>query len=311
MKIEDEVNRLVAGAVQALTPLNVLTLDEFGNIVLASDKTKKVEAAPNQAQTDSIFSLTGKVDDVALSLDKLQKTASESAVLTAELSDRMSFLEQFFNTISNSSIATDSASTASNAASVITFDKKLIAEEDLTVLGKTNLSDLAVTGDIMSGMIVIGSVDSSISTITGTLRLQTGMYAGDIEAFGGKITMTSKGDIEVVGKIKADTVAAKKFTVLGIATEVKESSNSATLSAQLVPQQEASIGQFVLPAGETEVVIENINIDANSKIFITATTSTEGQSLIVSEKSTGRAKITIDTAVSSDINFDYWIVGVE
>ena len=39
MKIEDEVNRLVTGAVQALTPLNVLTLDENGSIITSTGST--------------------------------------------------------------------------------------------------------------------------------------------------------------------------------------------------------------------------------------------------------------------------------
>ena len=189
-------------------------------------------------------------------------------------------------------------------------ENRLLVRFGLTVLGKTNLSDLAVTGDITSGILVIRSSDSSISTIAGPLRFQTGPEAGDIEAYGGKIRMTAKGDIEVTGKIKAEIVAAKKFAVLGLATEIKESTNSATISAQLTPTQ-SSIGQSMLPSGETEIVIENTNIDKNSKIFITPTTSTEGQTLVVAEKSTGRVKITIDHEITRDITFDYWIVGVE
>jgi len=89
-----------------------------------------------------------------------------------------------------------------------------------------------------------------------------------------------------------------------------ESTGSAMLTDPTL-QKQSTVGTAVIPAGQTEIFIDNLNIDANSKIFITATTSTEGQSLIVSEKSVGRAKITIDTAVTSDITFDYWIVGVE
>ncbi|PIZ62293.1 hypothetical protein COY16_04715 [Candidatus Roizmanbacteria bacterium CG_4_10_14_0_2_um_filter_39_13] len=311
MKIEDEVNRLVTESVATLNANStVLMLDAGGNVVLASDPTKKVEVAANTEQAAAISTLTSTVDTTALSIVELEKTASESAALTAELSDRMSFLEQFFGT----NVASESARIVSIARRVteheVDFDKKLIAEDDLTVLGKTNLGDLAVTGDIMSGMLVIGSTDSSINTVVGPLRLQSGIGAGDIEAFGGKILMTAKGDIEVEGTITAKKVAATKFTVLGIADDIKESSNSATLSAQLLSQQ-ASIGQSTILAGTKEIIIENIHIDANSKIFVTPTTSTEGQSLIVFEKSDGRAKIIIDRAVTKNIVFDYWIVGVE
>ncbi|MBP9690722.1 hypothetical protein KBD81_01440, partial [Candidatus Woesebacteria bacterium] len=319
MKIEDEVNRLVASAVAQLTPQNSLTLDENGNVVLSSDTTSKVDLFTSISSSDSFKSYMNTVDQPDIRIDQLDERlqsvedrlntleqASASASLDT-LTDRVGFLEQMFG----EETATSSASIARSITDTeVIFEKKLIAEDDLTVLGKTVLSDLGITGDITAGLLVFKSEDASINALGSTLKLQSELGAGDIEAFGGKIVMTADGSIVLENTVKADKIVARTFTVLGADTVALESTSSATLADPAV-QKQSTVGTATIESGQTEIVIENINIDANSKIFITPTTSTEGQTLILIEKSVGSAKITIDTAVTSDITFDYWIVGVE
>jgi hypothetical protein len=71
------------------------------------------------------------------------------------------------------------------------------------------------------------------------------------------------------------------------------------------------VGSSTLAAGNTQAIIPNINVKENSKIFVTATSSTQGQSLIVSEKIAEQSfTISIDIAISQDITFDWWILDI-
>ena len=91
------------------------------------------------------------------------------------------------------------------------------------------------------------------------------------------------------------TITAQKFAVLGASD-----SNS-----------DATIGTDKIIAGTKETVISNINAKQNSKIFVTATSSTGGATLIVADKTDGQFKVKIENDYQDDITFDYWIVDVK
>lgn len=66
----------------------------------------------------------------------------------------------------------------------------------------------------------------------------------------------------------------------------------------------------MITKGNKFVIINNTKVKPTSKIFITPTTKTGGQSLIVEEKLNGSFKVSIENTNDSDITFDYWVVDV-
>jgi len=185
---------------------------------------------------------------------------------------------------------------------------ELAVTTDLNVTGSTTLSDLVVTGDLMAGLIEIDSLNNSIGIVGPTCYNETlgttntalcdaqSLYlqkelAGNVNLFNGKVVIEPNGNMTVNGTISAEKVVADEFSVKG----------SSTL-----------VGSAVITAGQTEIIINNTDVKANSKIFVTATSSTNGQSLIVLEKTAGTSfKVGIDLPYYTDISFDWWILNVE
>lgn len=168
------------------------------------------------------------------------------------------------------------------------------AGQNMQFEGQFLASQITAADNLLVGMIKLDSETNSISTLADPLLLQNADNAGRIEAFKGKLIMTVDGGIISEAEVRAQTVTAKNFAVLGAATTA-----------------EASIGESLLKSGQKSVTISTTAMKAGSKVLLTPTSSTSGQELIVSSKKDGSFTVTIDDSVGSDISFDYWIVGVQ
>ncbi|MBP9691149.1 hypothetical protein KBD81_03660, partial [Candidatus Woesebacteria bacterium] len=213
MEIEEEVNRLVASAVAQLTPQNSLTLDENGNVVLSSDTTSTVDLFTSISSSDSFKSYMNTVDQPDIRIDELDdrlqsvedrlntlEQASASASLDT-LNDRVGFLEQIFTSLE----ATQSADLSTYLAGLIEtqvlgIQSDVATMSALTVTGDTNVNNLAVTGEISSGLLTINGFDDSlatpaatISTLGGSLKLQH-LGLGEIEFMAGKSRIDTDGN---------------------------------------------------------------------------------------------------------------------
>ncbi|HRN70954.1 MAG TPA: hypothetical protein PLS49_07285, partial [Candidatus Woesebacteria bacterium] len=176
---------------------------------------------------------------------------------------------------------------------------------DLSILGNATANNITSLGEINAGLVKIDGKNNAINVIGGgTLKLQAGMNAGNIEAFGGKLIMTSEGSLIAEGTLRAQKVVAEEFAVLG-KTTINE--KTATTSAAL----DATIGEGTIKAGSTAVSIPNTHVTPGAKIFVTANTDTNGQGLVVAEKKNGLFKVTLKDTLTTDVKFDYWIVKVE
>jgi hypothetical protein len=86
MKIEDEVNLLVANAVASLKPANTLTLDVNGNVTLTDDPTKTVNILANNAEirniTDSLITLQSDYETLKNTTEE-RIAKIESTILTS------------------------------------------------------------------------------------------------------------------------------------------------------------------------------------------------------------------------------------
>ncbi len=169
-----------------------------------------------------VVSLENSVAEILSRIDSLvapQISASDSARIE-DLSQRMSFVEAMF--MGELSTGLNSTASAQLAMSIseneIIFDRKVVAEGNLSVLGETNLGDVGVTGNITNNMLVINGFDeslatpgASLNTLAGALNIQSSGL-NSINFVDGSFKMDTdgnfiihKGNLEVsMGSVKGN-----------------------------------------------------------------------------------------------------------
>lgn len=186
--------------------------------------------------------------------------------------------------------ATLSQMPSASTAAVLSGDLPLITAQNatitdnLTVLGKTTVSDLGITGNISDGLISIQGLDGSLETLAGDLNLQSDRLGG-INILNGLVTIDTTGNITTKGIVQAQSVEASIFVVEG----------------------NSSIGSASIPQGQTQVEIDVPVMSANDKVFLTPTVLTTAP-LIVTDKSNGKFVVQIATAQKDAVSFDWFIV---
>jgi len=265
-------------ATEAIKELD-LKLSSQGNILASQGEALRSWEASSSAQVnyvlenDPIFnSLNNKVSSLESKLDLLSLQMQEQASTSA-----------FLTEIINSQVLGASTSAALNLGDVELNNATI--SEDLMVLGRTTVTDLGVTGNINAGLLLIHGLDGEIGTLGGDLYLQKDGLGG-VDILNGLIVIDTSGNMKIAGTITADSVEAKKYTVLG----------------------DQSIGSATIPTGETSIEISTGIATSSSKIFLTATSLTDKQITVV-EKNNGSFKVAIPQPTTSPISFDWWIVG--
>lgn len=311
------------------------------------DSSGSIKSMVLNELTDRITSQSIEVDQVQSSIQTQQTSITQQMSQLNHVENRMLALEnalnsssqkiatleatlaQLQNTVQVLGEATQSAILASSSAEIIATDSAVLAEAsnsaiiiesttsailtDLTVTGEsafnnvsvtgevnidtlgvtsdTSLNNLAVTGNIMAGILSINGFDdeigtpsASISTVTGSLRLQSDAM-GELDIMNGRVKIDTRGNIVVKGSVTVDKV------------NVSEESEA-----------DKSIGEAVIPAGETEIVINTTAVTSNSRIFVTAKSEIL-MPLSVHEKIDGTSfKVRIKQPEAQDVAFDWWVV---
>jgi hypothetical protein len=228
--------------------------------------------------------ITGLKSDVSTLKDT---TASNSSTLSS-LSDTVSLLSQAF-------LAASGSAHIQSAQDLGLTTETATISGDLTVLGRTTLTDLGVTGKIISGLMSIDGAEGKINVL-GDLKLQSNGF-GNIDLFAGKVTVDHTGNITTEGTVTAkavrtDTVDTEKLTLTN-----HDSSTSAVLSA--------SAGKVTIPAGQTSVDVTTSALTSNSLIFVTP----ENPVAIGSKKKDSDTfTIKLGASLSSDLKVNWWIV---
>jgi hypothetical protein len=192
-----------------------------------------------------------------------------------------------------------------------TENGSLVVNTDLTVTGRSLFNDASFTGDVTIGQMKFDSLNNDISingascvNIDGTLNTvlcdTQSLYlmknkAGNLNIFDGKVVINPNGEM-IIEKIQAGEVAAAK---------VKAS------EYEVVAGSEVS-GNSNMLSGQTEITILTSKVKSNSKIFVTANNNLEGKSIYVSNKVEGVSfTVKLNGTVSSDVNFDWFILNIE
>ncbi len=159
----------------------------------------------------------------------------------------------------------------------------------LSVLGRTLLSDVGITGKITAGLLTVNGLDitngnpaATINTTGSSLRLQS-LELGGIDMLNGKITIDTAGNMHVNASL-----SAKKYIV----------DTSTT--------QTASAGKIIIPKGKTSIDITTNALTENSLIF--ATPDTTPVAVAKKQISPNTFSLTIAEPLSEDLRVDWWIV---
>lgn len=232
----------------------------------------------------------------ALSLDeKVASTSSSIDSLTVQIDELLAGFgtEQDEEEISEGlinpemMIASDSAelqtilvhSEATISGTLQAYDG--IFQNSLKSLGETMLANTTIAGDLT----VDGSLSmtgTSINTI-GTLLIQSSSLAEKVDFFNGLFTI-DKG-----GKVFAKVIVADQFKV----------------------KKDVSSGIATIPAGSTDLAILNNLVKNDSIISLTAETTTSVPVAVKEKVEDSGFVVSIISAQSDDIKFNYLIVGQE
>jgi hypothetical protein len=187
-------------------------------------------------------------------------------------------------------------------------DAVLAVASDFAVTGNTSLGNTTVTGDFSVGGIKMNPAENSLDILgpacinkaidshndalceAQTIYIQKSL-AGNIDLFDGAIVIEPNGHITIKGVVDAEVIIADEYVIKA----ASQTTGSATL-----------------PQGTSELIIETISVQGNSKVFVTPTSSTGSNTLYIKGKINGVSfTVAIDSNTPNDIDFDWWILNVE
>jgi hypothetical protein len=216
--------------------------------------------------------LPGRVDTLELSTASLQTQINDLKAQILAINPA--------NSTNNNIINADTILAKMNIV-----EEVLVISGDTKVLGKATFKDINVgTISLTNNQIGIkgttcvdeqGKANLALCEVN-TLYVQKDK-SGNVNFFNGAVVL------DPTGKVTAGRL------------EIKEESQT--------------IGSGTILTGETSVVIPSNKITTTSKIFVTATNSTNGQNIYVSAKIEGTSfTVSIQNVVEGDVTFDWFVV---
>ena len=290
--------------------------------------------------------MASKINDLRTELQSVIASAAKQSTSSADLtgSALMAQSSDWETTASTDSAQIDPTTKLTN---------NLVVGSQLTVNGNTTLGNAFITGTFTTGEIAIQ--DNFIETVNSALYIQPS-NTGSVHLMGDTLVIAENGDVTVNGNLQV----TGKFTAnMLVASDIQSSTaniidltttklNIATDSATIIAQpgfaqlatssakmtSNATAGSATLPAGKTELVINNKNIGPNSIIYLTPAGSTGNQVVYLKSKfisptpspiptvSTDSAEasssatpkldsnftIAIDKPLYQDISINWWII---
>jgi len=163
--------------------------------------------------------------------------------------------------------------------------------------------NLAVGGEISASALTLDSRRSTLdSSLTSNIE--------SLESGFGKLLEVKNPAGEIVASIDSSgsaqfaQVETKKIV---IANNSEQSTVNSEQSANF--ETNATAGQAILKAGQTELTIKNSNVTDKSLIYLTPVSGTQNKVLYVKAKKGGEEfTAAIDVPIDSDIEFNYWII---
>jgi len=277
-------NKIKANQIEGLSVFTNQIGELSGSLATLATKIENVPTT-DTSTTATIAQLANNLSDIP------QQVASLSAQMNKldDLSIRLSLLEKLLPSVS-----------ASTSGLLNNTDATISGK--LSVLGKTLLSDVGITGKLNMGLLTIDGIGddhtatpaASLNTLSGPLKLQSPSLGG-IDILNGKVTIDTSGNLTVNGKITAKTIRADEADLGKV--NIKEDNTAS-----------ASVGEATIPAGQTSVVVKTAAVTDTSHIFTSPDEALDFSIGIIDKKPGQSFTAAIPKPVDKDIKFSWWIV---
>ncbi|KKS54274.1 MAG: hypothetical protein UV61_C0002G0017 [Candidatus Gottesmanbacteria bacterium GW2011_GWB1_43_11] len=254
-------------------------IDSLGNVISTS------QLAAND--TIAMTTLEAKISALA---DSLSLTQQDVATASATITDLLKRIEILETQSSIYDLAGGPTASGSAVLGISTEDATISG--NLLVGGRSNLSDVGITGRLTMGVLTIDGLDmdssssATINTLSGPLKLQSLGLAG-IDILNGKVTIDQNGNMKVLGDL----------TVSG------------NLTAQKLIMQGDSVGEATVSAGKVSTEVKTPLVTDKSHIFTSLRSLTGKQSLFISNIAPNVSfTVSLEEIFTKDVTFDWWVV---
>lgn len=117
-------------------------------------------------------------------------------------------------------------------------------------------------------------------------------------------TGTQVAGVDASGSARFNNLSTQGLTIAG----AQNATASAIVDGAITTN--ATAGKAMIPAGISEIAINNPNISDYTLIYVTPTSSTENNVLYVKSKETGKFTVGFTNPIDVDVSFNWWIIEV-
>ena len=319
----------------------VASIDGEGNATfsgtLESEEVKTKELIADRIYVDEIVSKSSPSEESPITIEQIEELLRQSQEDQELLADA---------TDSNIFTATDSASleelvlgqlyvTGQAAINALSVSFSLTVGSDFVVQSLTDESGIITNSlDTLTAPLKLQSLAMApLEIMAGKVRIDTegnveiagNLYvAGQIESsgltlkdnesennssFGNLLSLVDTEGIEVAsidasGAAQFASVATNKLIIASSDLDPAEPNVDGEIEAN------ATAGSAVIPAGMTEIKINNSNIGDYTLVYVTPTSSTINNVLYVKSKQDGSFTVGFNNPLSIDVNFNWWVIDV-
>ena len=128
-------------------------------------------------------------------------------------------------------------------------------------------------------------------------------------------TVTAETSATAAANATGTAKAAESATIEANETATAIAAETATAEAIAIAiETNATAGQAILPAGETETIIKSPFVTENTLVYITPLSDSENKVLYIKAKKAqedeekGWFKVAIDTPINKEIEFNWWLI---
>ena len=318
-----------------------ITTSDLQSSNIDTDTITAKEATLSTLYADNIISKEGSIGElmtakVSALRDELKKLVTDNQASSSAITGSTLLTEASTWSIN---VATDSAKINGD----LELSNNLVVGAKLTILGDTQLANAFISGTFTAGEIAIK--DNFIETTNTALYIQPS-NTGSVHIMADTLVIAQNGEVEINGNltisgslmaslIVAEEIQTNKLTSLEIGSSILNSTQitsesikiatdsaqslivagsvlgqMATSSAELISN--ATAGTSLLPAGKSEIIINNNKITPDSMVYLTPVGSTNNQVPYLKAKVVNELDsyfiIAIDQALESDISINWWII---
>jgi len=327
----------------------VASIDAEGNATfsgtVAADEVKTDELRARKIYADEIVSnqLINQTTDQSITLEEIEEllkqteqdqtllvdssnwninTATDSADLATVYSLQTSELYVTKQAAINSLSVSETVTIGTDLVIQSTIGESSMVNSINTLTAPLELQSLALAPiEMMAGMIRIDT--------NGDVFIEGNLYvAGKIEAEGLTLRQSDKpttdelengfGNLLSLENLEGNEVA--NITASGAAQFAQITTDKLVIAGaddSLTPEvasgeitTNATAGQAIIPAGISEIIINNPNVTDYTLVYVTPTSSTLNKVLYVKNKAPGYFIVGFNEALEIDVNFNWWVIDV-